>query len=564
MWTIILGFAKKNVKVCLMANALFAVQSLIASNSMLLLKELAHASKIMACFWLFVAIVGAIIAKFTGAKGNDITDGLRNDLMFEGRVIMLRKLDRIKSYPNEKDLRAFIEHDSIAILNGQITIGIYALSFGVDLLISGGVFWAKFGFNTMVTAFTIAITIVAVILLMLIPIKRYSKTYDKVSAEFRKVVMGFSALFMEYFMNNNTKYARSKIHEEELTIHEAFAKKRAMKNAFSGTSFSLRLMGAIVAVFILKMITPENEFDIESAILFGGMFSQILYPFFQLINMIEEQIELSVVGKRVDNILNLDEIDDQEKKIELHEKISTIQFDNVKFTAIDENGESHDVINGVDLTIHAGQRIGLAGASGAGKSSLVKMLYLKNEVTSGHIYINGRDINEYTRTSILANMYVVAQEARALEGTVADNLKVANHQASDEAMKTALKKAGLGYLNLNEMVEGAKARALSGGERQRLSIAKMFLRPEAQIIVLDEATSALDELTQYEIIKAVKEWAAEGNRIIISIAHRLSTIQSSDVICYMIGGKIAEKGTHDELMALNGHYAILQNASRNL
>ena len=564
MWTIIFNFAVKNIWPCILANLFFAVQSTITSHSMLLIKQLAHATQAMAWVWLGVAIVGALAMKLAGQRGNDLVDAIRNDMMFEGRVIMLSKLDKIKHHPDEKALRNFIEHDSITMLNSQITVIISGVAFAIELLIGCTIFWVYFGFKTMAISFSIAVGIIVVVLLLMLPQKRFSKQYDETMSNFRKALMGFGSLFMEYLYNGTTKYARSRIHEQELEVHTAFTQKRHLKNSFMGTTLALRITGAIIVIFVWKQLVPHEEFDVENAILLGGMFSNILYPFFQLIGIVEQQMELMVTGRRVNEVLKLEEVDDQEKKIDLHEKISVIQFENVKFNVVGKDGQMIPVIDGVDLTIHAGQRIGIAGSSAAGKSSLVKMLYLRNPVSSGRILINGRSIEDYSRESVLRNMYIVAQEAKALEGTVADNLHVSNPRASDDEMKAALTRAGLGYLNLNETVEGDNSRALSGGERQRLSIAKMFLRPEAQIVILDEATSALDELTQYEIIQAVKEWAAEGDRIIISIAHRLSTIQSSDLICYMADGKIIEKGTHDELMQLDGWYARLQNASRNL
>lgn len=236
-----------------------------------------------------------------------------------------------------------------------------------------------------------------------------------------------------------------------------------------------------------------------------------------------------------------------------------IKFENVSFAYNDKN-----VIEQFNLTIRPGEKIGIVGRSGAGKSTLIQLLLHFYQINQGRILIDGQDIVDVTQDSLRKNIALVTQDTSLLHRTVAENIKYGRPDATDDEMYAAVAKAKAeefipqltdlrgkrGY----EAYVGERGVKLSGGQRQRIAIARVFLK-DAPILILDEATSALDSEVEAAIQSSLDE-LMQG-KTVIAIAHRLSTIAQMDRLIVLDQGQIAEQGTHDELVALNGIYAQL-------
>jgi ATP-binding cassette subfamily B protein len=238
------------------------------------------------------------------------------------------------------------------------------------------------------------------------------------------------------------------------------------------------------------------------------------------------------------------------------EEISLASLESI---AKPETVDSGEVLKGISFEVKPATMTALVGSSGAGKTTISALLPRLYDVTSGSIKINGVDIRELELNSLRASIGVVTQDAHMFHDTIEANLRYAKLDATESEMEKACQDAQILELinslpNRFETVVGERGHRLSGGEKQRLAIARLLLK-SPKIVILDEATAHLDSenesLVQAALANALKY------RTSIVIAHRLSTIRAADQILVLENGLIAERGKHDELLALNGIYADL-------
>jgi subfamily B ATP-binding cassette protein MsbA len=240
-----------------------------------------------------------------------------------------------------------------------------------------------------------------------------------------------------------------------------------------------------------------------------------------------------------------------------------IQFKDVCFAYPD--APDREVLKRVNFHVERGHAVAIAGASGAGKSSLVSLLPRIFDITGGSIEIDGHDIRQYSIEDLRRMIGVVSQDVFLFNDSIEENIRCGRLSATRAEIREAARRAhALDFIEAMPdgfaSVIGDRGQKLSGGERQRLSIARAFLR-EAPILILDEATSSLDTKSERAVQEALDELMA--NRTSIIIAHRLSTIRHADVILVLKDGEIVERGTHDELLARNGEYAVFHMAHKS-
>jgi ATP-binding cassette, subfamily B, multidrug efflux pump len=243
----------------------------------------------------------------------------------------------------------------------------------------------------------------------------------------------------------------------------------------------------------------------------------------------------------------------------------TVGQGEIKFNAVDFSYNSHkNILNALNLHIKAGEKVGLVGRSGAGKSTIVNLLLRFYEVESGAILIDGQNINHVTQNSLRASIGMVTQDTSLLHRSVRDNILYGRPEATEAEMIAAAKRAEAHEFILNladakgrtgyDAHVGERGVKLSGGQRQRIAIARVMLK-DAPILLLDEATSALDSEVEAVIQSSLYD-LMEG-KTVIAIAHRLSTIAAMDRLIVLDDGQIIEEGSHKNLLAKKGLYASL-------
>ena len=352
---------------------------------------------------------------------------------------------------------------------------------------------------------------------------------------------------MDKFKENNDRYIAAR--EDSYNVMGLF---------FSGMGIFTDILYLMVLFFcgLFFFYDKINVGEFAAYILYINMF---LNPIRKLVNIFE-QLQNGMTGyKRVQAIIEEPAEEEAEDAKELENVEGNIDFEDVTFSyETDEEGE-HTIIDHLSMHIDKGKTVALVGPSGSGKTTLCHLIPRFYEISGGSIKIDGQDIRELKRLSLRENIGMVAQDVFLFTGTIRDNIAYGKLDATDEEIIEAAKKANIHdyIVSLPEGYDtyiGERGVKLSGGQKQRVSIARVFLK-NPSILILDEATSALDNATEMLIQSALEELAKGRTSIIV--AHRLSTIKNADEIIVLTEEGVAERGTHEELLAKEGIYAGL-------
>ena len=369
-------------------------------------------------------------------------------------------------------------------------------------------------------------------------------------------------------------------------MEESLSGVKTMKsyNAFDYICSKFRAINAEMSQILISMArkqqlaSPMSEFlgitAISVVLVFGGSlvqggelmaagfvayiaaFSQLTRPLRSFIDQFANINQGIAAGERVFSIIDAEsKVQDKANAVELEEFKDKIEFRSVGFSY----DESREILHDISFEVRKGETVALVGPSGGGKSTLSELIPRFYDVESGEVYIDGRPIADYTQESLREHMGIVSQETTLFNDTIRNNIAMGREDATMEQIIAAAKVANAhDFIMQSEKGYdtniGDRGTKLSGGQRQRLSIARAVLR-NPEILILDEATSALDTESE-KLVQEALTTLLEGRTSVV-IAHRLSTIHNADRIIVIDQGRIAEQGTHAELMERGGIYAHL-------
>ncbi|WP_370250694.1 ABC transporter ATP-binding protein/permease [Thalassolituus sp.] len=320
-------------------------------------------------------------------------------------------------------------------------------------------------------------------------------------------------------------------------------------------SVAMAAMLTSAAYYVLIGEMTLGDFTLVNAFMF-----QLFLPL-NFLGFVYREIKASVANiERMFTLLDVESQvpDKSEKALEL--KGGSVKFRDVTFAY----GRGKPILRGLDFEVPAGRTLALVGGSGAGKSTITRLLFRFYDVDSGSVLIDGQSVADVSQTSLREALGIVPQDTVLFNDTLRNNLLYACPEATEQQLLEAVRMVSLDRLIKDspeglDAVVGERGLKLSGGEKQRIAIARMLLKRPA-IMVFDEATSSLDSQTELSIMREIRRVSAGHTALII--AHRLSTVVDADEIAVVEDGVIIERGKHDELLSSGGRYASLWHAQQ--
>jgi ABC-type multidrug transport system fused ATPase/permease subunit len=504
---------------------------------------------------VLIAVVGALAAYFDNYYTESVGQWVANDL----RVAVYDHLEHLPlAYYDTHETGTLLSTviDDISTIQGfasSATLGIV-----VDLLTIGGMlglmFWLKWDF---------ALVAVGVAPFLLLFVVRFRKAVKKATREVRRResdMVGVVQQGLESIRVVNA-FGRQELEEAHLleasqaTVEAALAARR-VKSLLSPV---VAVTVSVCTAFVLwrgASLVLASAMTVGSLTVFLSYLSKFFKPVQDLAKMSGTIAQATVGVERVRGILDIDmSIRERPDAREPGKLLGAIEFEAVAF-AYDQ---AHPVLADLSFSIAAGQFVGIVGTTGSGKSTVVSLIPRFYDPAAGRILVDGVDVRDYKLQSLRDRIGFVLQDTVLFRGTVRSNIAYGRPDASEREIVEAARLANAHDFILRmphgyDTQVGERGLTLSGGERQRIGIARAIIR-DSSILILDEPTASLDSESEKQVIEAL-ERATKG-RTVITIAHRLSTIRDADKILVLKGGSVAEQGSHDELVGLDGIYAGL-------
>jgi ATP-binding cassette subfamily B protein len=423
----------------------------------------------------------------------------------------------------------------------------------LKLLIVAGIFYLEFGFAYM------AIVLITIVLYIWFTfsvtewrVKVRKEMNDKDTDANQKAIdslLNFETV--KYFGAEEREALR---YDESMRGYEAAALKTSYSLAFLNFGQTLLITSGLIAVMIMAaMGVQRGEFSVGDFVMANAYMIQITMPL-GFLGTVYREIRQALVdmGEMFDLLGQPEEVTDTKNASDLIIKGGQIEFDNVSFGYDQERV----ILSNLSLTINKGETVAIVGPSGSGKSTIGRLIFRFYDVNNGSIRIDGQDIRDVTQISVHNSIGIVPQDTVLFNDTIGYNIAYGREDASNDDIIAAAKSAKIHDFIISltdgyDTTVGERGLKLSGGEKQRVGIARTLLK-NPPILVLDEATSALDTETERNIQESLR--GLGSGRSVITIAHRLSTVVDADQIVVLEKGVIVEKGTHDELLNLNGRY----------
>lgn len=514
---------------------------------------------IMVALWIASAIIGVWQTYLTASVGNKVMGELRIKLFSHLQRMELGFFTRTKTGVIQSRLQndvggvaGVLSNTVASVIGNTVTV----MAAFVSMLILS---WQ--------------LTIVAVILMpvLIFAQRRIGAVRAKIAGLTQESLSNLTSITQESLSVSGILLAKSFTQQQaeigRYATENVDQVRLQVKQTMSGQWFFatvqvfLSIVPAIVYLVAAWLILGGVEVTAGTIVAFTTVQARLMWPLMGLMRVALDLQTSSALFSRIFEYLDLvPSIADKPLARPVpSENLGRIEFDEVVFRYPDAPEGSPATLKGVSFTIEPGQFAAFVGPSGAGKTTVSYLIPRLHDVSSGVIRFAGADVRELQQEDLMRNIGVVSQETYLFHATIAQNLRYAKPDATQQDLEEAAKQANIhktiaSFPDGYDTVVGERGYRLSGGEKQRVAIARVLLKNPA-VLILDEATSALDSISE-RVVQSALETASRG-RTTIAIAHRLSTVVDADVIFVVDGGRIVERGSHDELLNLDGVYAAL-------
>ena len=510
--------------------------------------------------WVPLALIGIFFVRVIGAFasgygmsviGRNVIRELRKEMF--SRLIALPKAFYDKATTGELISKFSYDVEQVAQSTTKaITVFIRDVLTVIALL--GWMFYL----NTMLAL--VFITVAPIVAILIVTV---SKRFRKISQNIQLSMGSVSRIIEESIKGQLVVkiFGGNRYENEQFAVVNDKNRRQnlrmQMTQAISSPIVQLLIACALsLIIYLATHDSMEGEISAGTFVSFITAMSMLMPPVRSLTSIISELQRGIAAAESVFTFIDLDQESD-EGTHETENVAGLIEFDHVDFNY---TGEGVAALNDIDLTVQAGQTVAFVGRSGSGKSTLLNLIPRLYDISDGELRLDGVNVLDYRLDNLRSHISYVGQDVVLFNDTIEHNIAYGDMKTRTHEEVVAAAKAAYAYDFINEShngfqtMVGERGVMLSGGQRQRIAIARALLN-DAPVLILDEATSALDTESERYIQNSLE--ALMENRTTLVIAHRLSTIENADMIVVMDKGCIVEKGKHQELISLNGHYAAL-------
>ncbi|HEV7492217.1 ABC transporter ATP-binding protein [Baekduia sp.] len=515
--------------------------------------------------WLVVGMIAIAIA--TGALGvaqTYLSNIVGQEVMHDLRAAVYRHLQRLSlaffTRTRTGEVQARIASDIGGIQSVVTSTATSIVSNATTVLATIG---AMFALDWRLAAFSLAVLPFFVWMT-----RRVGGERRKITAARQGRVADMSSLVEESLSVSGILLGRTMGRGEEL-VQRFTAESRELaelevRSRMAGRwrMASVQMSFAIMPALVYWFAGQTSAISVGTLVAFTTLQTRLLFPIGSLLSVSVDLQSSMALFHRIFEYLDLPvDLEESREPVELRDVRGEVRFEGVTFGY---DADARPTLDGVDLDVPAGSFTAIVGETGSGKTTLAYLAARLYDVGAGRVTIDGVDVREASFASLARTVGLVSQDTYLFHATVRENLRFARPEATDEELEDAARAAQIHDLIASlpegyETTVGERGYRFSGGEKQRIAIARVVLR-NPPILVLDEATSALDTETERAVQDALDALAA--GRTTIAIAHRLSTVRDADQIVVLDGGRIVERGTHEELLERGGRYTALQAAQR--
>ncbi|ABX41242.1 ABC transporter ATP-binding protein [Lachnoclostridium phytofermentans] len=511
--------------------------------------------------WLvFLYVISAIFSYMQG----HLMSGVSTNIAYNLRNAIMKKMNKLPfSYYNKTshgEVLSRITND-VDTLNMTLNQSITQLITSVTSVL--GVLIMMLSISWKLTI--IAVLILPLSVLLIIGVVKKSQKYFKGQQKYLGRVNGHieemygGHLVVKAF--NGEEKSLEKFDQENEKLYESAWKSNFLSGLMMPIMNFVGNLGYVLICIVGASMAAGGTMTIGGIQAFIQYVRSFTQPISQIANISNQIQQMVAAAERVFEFLDENEESKDVVKVTMDDidLKGDVTFDHVRFGYEDTD---QIVIKDFSVKVKAGQKVAIVGPTGAGKTTLVKLLMRFHDINSGDIYVDGYNTKDFSRSDLRTEFGMVLQDTWLYNGTIMDNIRYGKLDATDEEVIKAAKAAQVDHFVRTlpdgyQMVLNEEASNISQGQKQLLTIARAILA-DSKILILDEATSSVDTRTEVLIQKAMDNLMKGRTSFII--AHRLSTIRNADIILCMKDGDIVEQGNHDELMKLGGFYANLYNS----